>query len=274
MIEPDEKPNQWENVRFRNNRGQWLAGLWIERRSPGGLILTVCHGFTGSKEGSGRSIRMAERFAQSGVSVLLFDFAGNGQSEGRFAELTLSGQMDDLSCALDWCLEREPGSRLVSLGRSFGGTTAICQAAADSRVSAVCTWAAPAYPLALFDGFRRRQPDGSGSSLLASDEGTVRIKDGFFDDLKRHDVLRAVARISPRPLLVVHGSRDEVVPFREAEALYRAAGHPKELRKIDGGDHRFSQTSSLVWDVCQGWLERLLQADGERDRSGRASASS
>lgn len=257
MRQASRTTEQWVSVRFPNNRGQQLAGLWLRAESRPDLTLVVCHGFTGSKESSGKTVSMAEHFAQSGISSLIFDFSGNGDSQGQFEDITLSGQLDDVSSAVDWCLQDSDASPVVLLGRSFGGSTAICQAARDHRVAAVCSWAAPADPLSLFSGFRVQDGTNPGYSLLSSDEGTVRVKNGFFDDLARHNVVQAAAQISPRPFLILHGGNDHVVPPQNAQTLYNAAGHPKELRTVSGADHRFSQTPSQVWHMTLSWLERI-----------------
>jgi fermentation-respiration switch protein FrsA (DUF1100 family) len=47
----------------------------------------------------------------------------------------------------------------------------------------------------------------------------------------------AVARLAPRPLLVIHGGADASVPVEHARRLYAAAGDPKDLWVLPGVDH-------------------------------------
>ncbi len=246
----------WQNVHIKNARGQRLAALSLhsEQSSRGWVI--VCHGFTGSKEGGGKYIELAETlFSQTGFSFILFDFAGNGQSEGRFKDLTLTNQIQDLSGVIDWSQEREQGP-VVTMGRSFGGSTVLAQATADSRVQAVCTWAAPVHLTKLFSEVIVSEND-DGQVVLANENGTVHLKKDFMDDLTRHNLLQAAANISPRPLLIVHGQRDDVVPVNDAKELYAAAAEPKELHIVPQGDHQFSTTSKRVWEVVGKWLNTL-----------------
>ena len=49
--------------------------------------------------------------------------------------------------------------------------------------------------------------------------------------------VRVVACLSPRPLLVLHGENDPIVPPHNGHELYEAAGEPKSLYLIEGGDH-------------------------------------
>jgi fermentation-respiration switch protein FrsA (DUF1100 family) len=253
MHEPDspQRDHAWHNVSFANSRGQHLAGLFYACRALESALI-VCHGFSGSKEGGGRALRMAEYLARPGMGVLLFDFSGNGESEGSFADTTLSGQMDDLKSAATWCLDAG-AKHLAGMGRSFGGTTLLCQAAEDSRFEAVCTWATPAYPLALFHGFLREQ---SGNSvILAGEDGTIELNKAFLEDLASHDVEACARNIPLRPVLIVHGERDEVVPPREAEVIHNAAASSSRLRMMPEADHRFSTGVETVWELCRSWLE-------------------
>jgi len=245
------RDHAWQNADFANDRGQRLAGL-VYACSDMDSALIVCHGFSGSKEGGGRALRMAEYLARPGMGVLLFDFSCNGESEGAFAETTLSGQMEDLRCAADWCQARG-AERLAGMGRSFGGTTLLCQAARDDRFGAVCTWATPVYPLALFRGFLREE--GQNRLILSGEDGTIEMNRDFLKDLTGHDLAACAAAVPPRPLLVVHGERDELVPPSEAEVIHQAAAPNSRLHLIPEADHRFSMGMEKVWELCREWLE-------------------
>ncbi|MGQ9533070.1 MAG: alpha/beta hydrolase [Desulfotomaculales bacterium] len=245
----------WERVYFFNRRGLRLAGLLYRGVSRPSVLLLVAHGFLGTKEGRGKALEMAEALGTLGYATLLFDFAGNGESEGDFADVCLTNHVADLDCAFRFA--REAGfERVVLCGRSFGGAAALVYAAANPEVAGVCTWAAPAHPSKLFRAAAeplRIDPDG----LVPLGSG-VWVRPEFFADLQRHNLLRAAGKISPRPLLIVHGTEDRVVPFSDAEDLYGAAGEPKELKPIPGADHQFTGRHREVWEVLFTWLERYF----------------
>ena len=67
-----------------------------------------------------------------------------------------------------------------------------------------------------------------------------------------------VAGISPRPLLLVHGSQDDVVPVTHAEEMYAQAGQPRELEIVDGAGHRLRQDDRAMAIVID-WLKRHAQ---------------
>jgi putative redox protein len=243
-------------VFFKNKEGKNLAGLLFAGAAGRKPAVIVCHGFTGTKEGKGKAVRMAELIEKNNFAVLLFDFAGCGESEGKFEDLTLSGHVDDLTCAVDFCLENgfDP---VITSGRSFGGVTSICHAAVDSRTRGVCTWAAPASLTKLFMGLTDEDLPEDENAIITMEgaEGLINLKKAFFTDLLRHDVPRCSSLISPRPLLVVQGTRDAAVPPAEASIIYEAARQPKEILFIEGADHQFSAHYDKVWEIFLNWLK-------------------
>jgi putative redox protein len=246
----------WQKVNFVNSRGLNLAGLLYVAPGNTGRIIINCHGFTGSKEGGGRALELGTELSRRGWSTLLFDFSGNGESEGNFADLTLSGQIDDLTCAVDWVVKRGY-NQIVTVGRSFGGSTVICQAARDHRIAGVCTWAAPARLMDLFTSFTDESLDSPEEMVtMAGENGVIYLKKAFFRDLQLYDVPREAAPLSPRPLLIIHGTGDGVVPPGDARLIFEAAGEPKKLVWIEGGDHQFTGHYLQVWENLFAWLNK------------------
>jgi putative redox protein len=70
-----------------------------------------------------------------------------------------------------------------------------------------------------------------------------------------------VAKIPPRPLLIVHGHDDEVVPLDAARALAEAAGDSADLRVVPGAGHRLRHDPRVV-AILLGWLERMATQPG------------
>jgi len=258
----------WDKITIKNKEGLALSALLRQGgcETAGGKndgargLVIACHGFTGSKEGGGRALDMGESLAQSGYSTLLFDFAGCGESDGAWENITLSGQISDLGAVTDWC-RRQGFERIIFNGRSFGGTTALCYGARDRKIAAVCTWAAVARPARLFANrvAGRNLLTGDPHELieLQGEEGTVALKRRFFIDLSKHDPLKNAAGISPSPLFVIHGSADQSVPVEEARMLYEQAKEPKQLLVLEGADHRFSEHLVPVWDAFFDWLKKI-----------------
>jgi putative redox protein len=177
-------------------------------------------------------------------------FRGCGGSEGSFS---LGGWLDDLRAAVDHLRESEDVSGVWLAGFGTGGALAICAAADVPDVRGVASLGAPAdfddwasHPKRLLEHAREVGMITDATFPPDVDEWTRELKE-----------LRAVAcadRLAPRPLLVVHGSDDDLVPVFDARVLVDAHGSA-ELRIMNGAGHRLRHDPRAV-AVLLGWLDR------------------
>ena len=217
--------------------------------------LVLAHGFpTGPQwsQSSGKTYpEFADRLAiDTGWTVLAFNFRGTGESPGDFS---IAGWLHDLRAAISYLSEDPAVEGIWLAGFRTGGALAICAAADDPRVRGVATFGAPAD----FDDWAA---EPRRFLQTTRDLGVVRTP-GFPSDLgawaqefKETSAVDVVARVPPRPLMIVHGSLDDVVPMSEARALAEAAGDC-ELRVITGAGHRLRHDPRAV-AVLLGWLDR------------------
>jgi len=146
------------------------------------------------------------------------------------------------------------------LGFSMGGAVAIVVAADDPHVRAVCADSAFSDPACVLgEGVRRvfRLPP---SVLVQPVAHFVARRTGArLDDFSPVD---AVARLAPRPVLLIHGGSDESVAVDHAYSLHAAAGEPKELWVLPGVGHvgaYFADRTAYV-DRVAGFFGRALEA--------------
>jgi dienelactone hydrolase len=221
-----------------NGRNQRLSGVWHAPDLDSDRAAVVAHGLLSSKDSS-KHRAVCERLAAEGIAALRFDFAGRGESAGSFAELTTSGEVEDLRAAVT--AARAQGVNEIALvGSSLGGAVSILLAAEQGEFAALVTMAAPA-----------RLPRASRPSWghIEDPERGESLGPGFFADAARLDVAAAAARIRA-PWLVLHGAADEVVPVADAHLL--AASNPgARLVVHPHADHRFSEPEHVRWLVDQ-----------------------
>ena len=74
----------------------------------------------------------------------------------------------------------------------------------------------------------------------------------------RLDALDAVAAISPRPLLIVHGTQDRWVPAGQARELRDRAGPPCRYVEVPGANHAFAWHRAGLRDLIAGWLDEAF----------------
>lgn len=159
---------------------------------------------------------LAEGLLREGISVLLLEYRGYGGSEGRPSE---SGFRTDALAGMDFLQEKVGGpQRVVVFGRSMGGAVAADLASIrkpaglilESAFTSLEAMAHTLYPFLPRILFRRLK--------------------GRFDTLGK---LRKV----DAPVFVVHGTRDEVVPFSMGDSLFQAARPPKGWYAVKEAGH-------------------------------------
>jgi len=213
----------------------------------------VCHGIPSGipDPGDGGYALLAEQICRHGFAVLIFNFRGTGASGGN---LDMPGWSRDLKAVIDYlvALTEVDKSRLSLLGFSGGAAVSVYVAASDKRVSSVAACACPAEFTKLDEA----------QSLIDYYRSIGAIRDNDFppsaeewlNGFKAVKPIDYVAGISPRPLLLVHGNKDEMVPLADAHRLYDEAGEPKQLAIIDGAGHRLRQNDKAMAVVLD-WLK-------------------
>ena len=124
------------NTVIRNNSGEKIDYTFNDCGSE--TVVIIGHGVTGNKDRP-LVVALAEGLVASGMSVLRFSFSGNGDSEGRFVDSTITKELSDLSAVND-ALEAE-GNRVIYAGHSMGGAVGVSVAAVDKRIQALISLA-------------------------------------------------------------------------------------------------------------------------------------
>lgn len=249
------------NYRFESG-GLSLAAHLAEPRTHGparlpGLV--ICHGFPTAANGSMRAGHsyhdLADRIASDmGWVVLAVTFRGCGESEGSFS---LGGWLADLHAAAATLRHRGDVRQVFLAGFGTGGALAICAGADDPDIGGVAAVAPPAD----FDDWAS-DPEG----LLDYARRVGAIRDPGFpadaaawaSELSAMRAVHGAERLAPRPLLVLHGANDDVVPTFDARVIADAHGHA-DFRLIAGAGHRLRFDPRAV-AVLLGWLDRTATA--------------
>jgi dipeptidyl aminopeptidase/acylaminoacyl peptidase len=223
-------------------------------RTRHGLVL--CHGFPVDSHDATMTSRgyheLADRIAaDTGWVVLTLDFRGTAQSSGNFS---LGGWLNDLKAAIDVLIEVRSVDGVWLCGFAAGGALALCAAGEDPRVKGVAAFAAPA-------DFGERAADARRFVAQARAVGVIRDPnfppdlEEWARELREVRPLGLIGKIPPRPILLVHGANDEVVPVLDSRALADAAGGEVELRVLPGAAHRLRHDPRAI-AILIGWLDR------------------
>lgn len=213
----------FEHVRVPTADGLTLDGWFIPETGAQRTIL-ICHGAGANK---GNFIWFFGPLIGHGYNVLFFDFRAHGASDGRMATYGIR-EKADVVAAVEWLKRDRPSQSnvVVGLGSSQGAMALALAAAEDSRLDAVVLDSPFTSPRDLLhDDFGRVPVVGPlvADWLLAL--ASVQTGTNFFNVSAE----RAVASLRDRPVFVVHGDEDMIMPASHSQRLYDAAPGPKAI---------------------------------------------
>ena len=198
-----------EEVRFQNGSGQPLHGLFFP--GPRDRTLLFFHGNAGNIGDRLDKIRVLKKI---GWNIFIFDYRGYGGSEG-FP--TIDGIIEDSEAALRYLtgIRKIPNEEILLFGESLGGAPA-------SRLGS-------------------REPFGGLilESTFTSLRDMAKSVYPFVPAAAVPDAYRSLdhLRTIKSPLLVMHGTADEIIPFEMGKKLFEAAPHPKRFYPVRGAHH-------------------------------------
>lgn len=214
---------EYETVTLTSEDGYDLAAWYIPSQNGAAVILQ--HGYPNNRTAM---LPKAEILTRHSYGVIMVDLRAQGLSEGDTVSFGLF-EVRDVDAAYQYLLSRpdvDP-DRIGALGDSMGGAVVLLYAAQNPQIKAVVSEGAyaslqdvvatgvetmtglPAFPFA------------SMIQWFAEWEG------GF--DADEVAPIEQIGSISPRPVFLMHGGADRLIPPDNGQRLYEAAGKPREL---------------------------------------------
>src|SRR5438477_548349 len=205
-------------------------------RPIGGLERLSSELIEGFKTSRAEMLPWARFLHDAGYNALLLDLRGAGQSGGGTIGLGAT-EPRDVVAAVQTAGEAFRSDHVAVLGISLGAGVAILAAADDSRIAAVVAdsaWTDQDFQLA-----RLGVIDVGPVPLPLPPLGPIALNAMVGADVARARPLEAIARIAPRPILLIHSADDDnaTTPVEGARRLFAAAGEPKELWIVPRGGH-------------------------------------
>ena len=208
IMTPTDAGMTYQDVRIETTDGVTLHGWFIAGQSS--QVLLFFHGNAGNISHRLESIG---QFHDLGLSVLIIDYRGYGQSAGRTTE---KGIYHDADAAWRYLIEDrgKAANDIVIFGRSLGASVA-------SRL------ASEYQPLALI-------VESSFTSIPDIAQDLYPWLPARWLSRFNH-ATRDYVRDVRCPILVIHSRDDEIIPFRHGEAIFASANEPRTLLTLRGG---------------------------------------
>ena len=222
-----------DDVEFKSSDNVSLSGWFIPAATSPAPAVVLSHG-----RGTNRTVFSKEipLLHAAGFSLLAFDYRGQGRSQQVKSTAGAREQLD-LDAAIAFLRGQrgvKPGTVSV-LGKSLGASIAMLTAADNPNVGAVVDESGFA-KLADVVGYNFNLETGLPEFPFAP--LSVKIAEARTGvDLGDVDVTKTVRHLSPRPLLVVHATRDTRVKFDQSDKIFDAARDPKSRWTLDSDEH-------------------------------------
>ncbi len=234
-----------EQLSFNNAEGDSIAAVLSIPESHNGNAIILLHCFCCSK--FHRVMRhLSAALNENGFATLRFDFSGSGESGGKLEEATYTKMLGEAKAAADF-LEKKGMKKIGVAGHSLGAMMSLLAAHHDKRLEAVAFIAGSSQAARVREVFPAdtvKEAEEKGHSKAIVYGRDMRLTREFLHDIDRHNVGHAVASLN-RPLLVVHGTADDIIEHHHARKLHLWAKEPKKIEYIEGADHLFKDNSHI-----------------------------
>ena len=238
---PRQTGLEFEDIFFTTRDGVRLNG-WLVPHSDASSTLIWFHGNAGNISHRVENIKLLHDLVK--VNIFIFDYRGYGRSDGRPSE---EGTYLDGEAAIE-LIRRRIGTgaekKIVLFGRSLGAAIAAEMATRfpsqglilESPFISIAEMARAMFPLLPIGPFLRTN----------------------------YDVREKIKKLKV-PLLVLHGERDEIVPFEHGKTVFDAAPEPKKFFPIPGAAH--NDTYAIGGETYFRELKQFINLTGPQNAS-------
>ncbi len=239
---PAEDGYAYEEIQFPSKDGTLLSGWFIP--AEGTALGTVIH-FHGNSRNMGSHYSYVSWLPRKGFNLFLFDYRGYGESQGVPSR---QGVYEDSVAAMKYIKSRTDidQNKLILFGQSLGGANAL-SVLGQNRIEGVAGlvvdstfWSYKSIAMYHVTGLKPVAFFTIGNSLSPK---------------------RQIDKISPTPLIIIHGTDDAMIPYKYAKRLFKKANEPKALWTIQGGlhidalsTHREEMVPRLYAQFCE-WVD-------------------
>lgn len=242
--------SHYQEVEFDSREeGIRLSGWYLSSAANGYpskmSTLIFAHGYTQNRlEPHLPALSLAAQLLKAGYDVLMFDFRNAGKSGGHRTTIGYYEQRDLLG-AVDYVSQKAPHHQIGLIGFSMGAATSLLVAGQDQRVKVVIADS----PFAcLYTYLQEKLADWTNlprfpfNSIILN---VIPLLSGA--NPRRVKPLEAIRQITPRPVLLIHGTGDETIPHHHSEQLLQVSmNHQVELWTIPGTGHVRSYAANPV----------------------------
>lgn len=211
-------------------------------------VVLVLHGFPGMAP---ILSDVVSSLCQAGFAPMSFHYKGCWGSGGSYSFL---GALRDTQKALDLVVDRKDLDidNLSIIGHSFGGLIAILMAAKSEMIKRVTALCPVANMKAELSSIRAKNILQKGLPFVSGFPMRKAVKE--WETLSRqYEPIDYVEKIAPRPFLLIHGDKDDIIPLSCSKMLFSKAFEPKKMSIVSGADHIFAGNHKKTIESIISW---------------------
>ena len=248
-------------VSFKNGYGLTLRGFVYAPKKYDIAVLFL-HGFPGNCQGS-TAPRIGVFLSKLGCLTMVFDFSCTRTSDGDFSDKLMSKEVEDIKYAIDFLEKNYSFKKLILIGHSTGAIDASLYAHTDKRINKLVLMGAESdlKHSVHYDFTDEQVHDFWTKGYIVYTQGREwlyhkKLKKAFYDEFFVLDIKKSIKKYR-RPILIIHGGKDEAIPLTDPKELYSFAHKPKKLVIVKGADHRFLRKG--MWSKLIKEIDRFIK---------------
>jgi dipeptidyl aminopeptidase/acylaminoacyl peptidase len=231
--------SDFKEIYFYSDKIKLCGYLHIPENFSNSIVIGS-HGLLSDAE-SKKQIELAQKLGSHNIGYLRFNHRGCGSSFGNL-------EKSSLVSAYNFLKSNYEIKKTGLFGSSMGGATCIFSFS-DINPNAMVLAASPVV------GNTMKKSFSKSIEILKQETG---LTDDFFEKNIDFDLRDNLGKI--KNILVIHGDKDEIVPFENGEILYSKAGNDKKFIRLENGDHRITNPNDqkTMINEALNWFVKYL----------------
>ncbi|QQK08362.1 alpha/beta hydrolase family protein [Miniphocaeibacter halophilus] len=244
---------QYKNIELKNKNNLTIRGVENLPDKYDGVkklpTIIIVHGHTGNKMGNAFFyVRMSKYFTSKGYATFRFDFTGSGESDGEFENMTLTSEIKDMDCIMDYVenCENVDTDNIFIIGHSMGGLITTLKAYEYKPKKIILL--APANDMynSVVELYRNY-----GENMEEIEYLGLKIKKEFMLDMEKYKPYEKAA-LYKGDVLIFRGSEDTAVTKETCIKTERNFPGVVEYYELEGIDHSF-----VNYDIRQYIIKKI-----------------
>ena len=226
-----------------NKKNQKIAYKMIRGGSPGIIFI---HGL--KSDMNGKKALSIEKYAKKNkLSFIRFDCRGNGKSDGKFEDFTISDWKEDLLYIIDE-LTKSPQ---ILIGSSMGGwiMTLVAKARPKKIAGLIGLSATTDFGKNFYNNLSKKNKSEikkNRITKISSNGLSYFLKSKFFTEAKKNNILNQPFKFK-KPFILIHGLKDDIVSHdMPKKIMNNNSGNNIQIIYLKSSDHRLSKPTDLL----------------------------